>query len=157
MALDRYFFAYGSNMSIWVMSEICGEHKVVGPARLDDYRVAFLRRSMGWQGGVADIVHATGEVVWGVLYAIGDSCHNALDSKEHFGTGYTSMHCEVTLPEAGQTVHAFTYTVIDKSDEEIPPSPMYFDTMLEGAQQRGLPPDYIKYLQLIRPASGKKR
>ncbi len=152
MAMDRYFFAYGSNMSVWVMSEICGEHKVVGPVRLDDYRVAFLRKSRGWQGGVADIVYSAGDAVWGVLYAIGNSCHNALDSKEQFGTGYTSMNVEVSLPEAGQTVHAFTYTVIDKASEEIPPSQHYFDTMLEGAKQRGLPDDYIKYLRLIRPA-----
>jgi gamma-glutamylcyclotransferase (GGCT)/AIG2-like uncharacterized protein YtfP len=152
MVLDRYFFAYGSNMAIWVMSEICGQHKVVGPARLDDYRVAFLMHSRGWQGGVADVIYSPGDAVWGVLYAIGNQCHDALDSKERFGTGYTSMNVEVTLPEGGQTVHAFTYTVIDKLNEEVTPSQLYFDTMLEGAEQRGLPKDYIQYLRLIRPA-----
>ncbi|MEQ8672987.1 MAG: gamma-glutamylcyclotransferase family protein [Aggregatilineales bacterium] len=146
--MDRYYFAYGSNMTLWVMSELCPEHGVVGAAMLSDHRLDFRRYSSGWRGGVSDIVYSEGDVVWGVLYRIGDVCHDALDAKESYGVGYTSTGVDVILQD-GSHVHTITYTIIDKSPETILPSKYYLDTILEGAKEMKLPAHYIKFLKTI--------
>jgi gamma-glutamylcyclotransferase len=147
--LNRYYFAYGSNMSAWVMSELCVEHDISGPARLDNYRLAFTRWSSGWRSGVSDIIESPGDVVWGVIYRIGDVCHDALDEMENYGKGYTSTGVDVTRFD-GKVFHAITYTVIEKSPQEIMPSRHYLDTIVEGAAQNKLPADYIRRLKQIK-------
>jgi cation transport regulator ChaC len=147
--MDRYYFGYGSNMALWVMAELCPEHSVVGAAKLPDHKLDFRRYSRGWRGGVSDIIYSPGDVIWGVLYRIGDACHDALDQKESYGVGYTSMGIDVQLMD-GTQIHTITYTVIDKSPETIPPSKHYLDTILEGAKEQRLPQDYIKQLKAIK-------
>ncbi|MDX1993256.1 MAG: gamma-glutamylcyclotransferase family protein [bacterium] len=147
--MDRFYFAYGSNMALWVMSEICAEHRLMGAARLTDYRLAFTRYSHGWKGGVSDIVYAPGEVVWGGLFMIGNTCHDALDMNTHYGVGYTSTGIDVVLANS-EPYHAITYTVIDKCVQEYTPSRFYMDTIMEGARELNLPRDYIKRLRAIK-------
>ena len=36
------YFAYGSNMAPNVMARLCPRHRCLGPARLDDHRLAGL-------------------------------------------------------------------------------------------------------------------
>jgi hypothetical protein len=54
----------------------------LGAARLADHRLAFTRRSVKTGTGVADIVPAPGETVWGALYELGDGELAAIDRKE---------------------------------------------------------------------------
>jgi hypothetical protein len=66
------YFAYGSNMAPEVIARLSPQHRYLGVARLTDHRPAFTRRSVKTGTGVADVVPASGQMVWGVLYKIGD-------------------------------------------------------------------------------------
>jgi len=136
-------------MSLWVMSEICSEYDIVGKALLKDHKLDFRRYSTGWRGGVADVVYSPGDVVWGALYVMGKKCHDALDEKENYGVGYTSMGIDVVL-DNGDTMHTITYTIIEKSPQTIEPSRYYLETIIEGAKGMKLPADYIKHLKNIK-------
>lgn len=144
-----YYFGYGSNMAARVMKRVCPTHRLIGSARLDDYRLAFTRYSTSWGGGVADVVEKAGAHVWGRLYAIDTHCLSALDLKESYGTGYTRFECQViTLDERVYT--AITYAVIDKFDGHIPPAPDYKATFLEGAVEADFPEVYMAFLRAVQ-------
>lgn len=106
------YFAYGSNLDD---AEIrAARPSYLGPARLDDHRLAFTRRSVRTGTGVADVVPAPGESVWGALYELDEGGVEILDCKEGAGWAYVRRPQEVTTIE-GQKVDAFTYTVLRRS------------------------------------------
>jgi len=94
------------------------DHRALGPAELPDHRVAFLRRSIRWQAGAADIVAAPGESVWGVLWELPFG-PGELDAKEAAGDAYRRRPVAVRLD--GATVTAMAYEVIEKEPLEVPP------------------------------------
>lgn len=145
-----YYFAYGSNMASRIMEQYCtGAQTRVGKALLLDYRLAFTRHSQMWGAGVADILPGQGYSVWGVLYKINKLCLMSLDLKESYGIGYTRIACKVFL-EDGTKLPAIAYTVIRKLPHEVAPSYDYHQTMLEGAEENGLPVEYLEFLRNIR-------
>jgi gamma-glutamyl AIG2-like cyclotransferase len=134
------YFAYGSNMSSRQMAGWCPEPVALGPAELPGHRLAFLRRSIRWQGGAADIVQAPGESVWGVLWELPLGL-GELDAKEAAGDAYRRRTAEVLL---GREPHeAVVYEVIRKEPEEVPPRHEYIDEMLAGAREHGLPETWL--------------
>jgi gamma-glutamylcyclotransferase len=130
-------FAYGSNMASAEMEAWCPEHRYLGPARLDGFRVELRRRSLRWQGGAADIVPAPGESVWGVLYEVADEELDRLDEKEGEGFAYRRRTVEVEY-EAERRA-AVAYEVIEKEPEQVEASPEYLDLLRAAARERGLP------------------
>ena len=130
-------FAYGSNMASEEMAAWCPRHRFVGPARLDDFRVEFRRRSIRWQGGAADLVEAPGEAVWGALYDLPDGELERLDAKE--GAGHAYRRRAVDVEQDGQMRAAVAYEVIDKEPNEVPPTRQYLELLRSGARERGLP------------------
>jgi gamma-glutamylcyclotransferase len=148
-----YYFGYGSNMAQRVMQQVCPGHHVMGATRLDDYRLGFTRFSVTWQGGVADVVPQKGKYVWGRLYEINDMCRAALDVKESYGVGYTRIMVDVTHHD-GTRYTAVTYSVINKSADEIPATLAYKSAILEGAQECDFPLDYMAHLKAIPVVKG---
>ena len=144
--MPTLYFAYGSNMASSQLSAWGAEHRALGAAELPDHRVAFLRRSIRWQAGAADIVHAPGECVWGVLWELpfgpGD-----LDAKEAAGDAYRRRAVAVRLD--GTTVSAMAYEVIEKEPQEVPPRREYVDLMIAGAREHGLPAAWLAHLEAI--------
>lgn len=76
------YFAYGSNMSDEQIRERCPSHKFVCVAELRDYKLAFTRYSHKRSCGVADVVVAPGESVWGAVFEMPESDMAALDVHE---------------------------------------------------------------------------
>jgi gamma-glutamylcyclotransferase len=142
------YFAYGSNMASGVMARLCPRHQYLGPACLNDYRLAFTRRSVKTGTGVADVVPASDQTVWGALYEIGDDELAAIDKKEGYDWAYTRVTLPVR-PAAGPERPAISYTVAAKQTPEIPPSPEYLARIIAAARERGLPPEYIAALQVV--------
>jgi gamma-glutamylcyclotransferase (GGCT)/AIG2-like uncharacterized protein YtfP len=140
------YFAYGSNMDEAEMLTWCTGHRLIGAAWLDDYRLAFTRRSVRTGTGVADVVSEPGERVWGVLYEIGPQELRELDRKEGNGRAYQRQRCRVRLHADGSEHDAVTYTVLRKESREVPPSREYLDRMIAGARRHGLPREYIAVL-----------
>jgi gamma-glutamylcyclotransferase len=139
------YFAYGSNMASDVMARLCPRHRYLGSARLDDHRLAFTRRSVRTGTGVADVVPAPGQAVWGALYEIGDDELAALDRKEGYDWAYTRVTLPVR-PAGGPGRPALVYTVAAKQTPEILPSREYVDRIIAAARERGLPGEYITQL-----------
>lgn len=124
-------------------------HRAVGPAELPDHRLAFLRRSIRWKAGAADIVSAPGESVWGVLWELPLGARE-LDVKESAGDAYRRRPVKVIVD--GAPVRAMAYEVIDKHPHELPPAPEYLDLMVSGAREHGLPDDWLKRLEAVFPS-----
>jgi gamma-glutamylcyclotransferase len=129
----------GAELAAW-----CPSHRALGAAELPDHRLAFLRRSIRWQAGAADIVRAPGESVWGVLWELpfgpGD-----LDAKEAAGDAYRRRPVEVLVD--GSPLVAMAYEVIEKEPREVPPRRDYLDLMIAGAREHGLPESWVHRIQ----------
>jgi hypothetical protein len=128
-----------SQLAVWGT-----KHRALGPAELPDHRVAFLRRSIRWQAGAADIVGAPGECVWGVLWELPFG-PGELDAKEAAGDAYRRRPVTVRLD--GATVTAMAYEVIEKEAREVPPRREYLELMLAGAREHGLPETWLSRIE----------
>jgi gamma-glutamylcyclotransferase (GGCT)/AIG2-like uncharacterized protein YtfP len=147
------YFAYGSNMDAAVMQRHCPGHRVLGVAELRGHRLAFTRRSKRTGTGVADIVAAAAESVWGVLYELDDSQLAAIDEKEGNGWAYQRKLLTVLLHEGGAEHEANAYAVIVPDDEHVPPSAEYLGLIRAAARSRGLPVEYVAELDALTPSS----
>ena len=134
------YFAYGSNMSRRQIAGWCPAAVALGPAELPGHRLAFLRRSIRWEGGAADIVPAAGQSVWGVLWELPLGL-GELDAKEAAGNAYRRRGAKVLL--GGEPHDAVVYEVIRKEPAEVPPRREYIDMMLAGAREHGLPETWL--------------
>jgi gamma-glutamylcyclotransferase (GGCT)/AIG2-like uncharacterized protein YtfP len=126
----------GAEIAAW-----CPEHRFLGAARLDGYRLELRRRSIRWGGGAADVVPAEGEAVWGALYELPVEALGSLDEKEGEGFAYRRREVEVLL--AGAPRRALAYQVIDKEPREVPCVSEYRELLLAGARERQLPGAYV--------------
>ncbi len=143
---ERYF-AYGSNIEDLVVD---GHHApVVGVACIPDHRLAFTRRSVRTGTGVADVVPAVDESVWGVLYELAPADAAMLDRKEGAGWAYVRLPIRVRTTD-GDDVDAFIYTVLHKEPGEVPPSDAYVERLVRGARRRGLPSAYVRRLERLQ-------
>jgi gamma-glutamylcyclotransferase len=122
----------------------CPDHRALGPAELPGHRLAFLRRSIRWQGGAADIVPAEGESVWGVLWALPLGL-GELDAKEAAGDAYRRRQVEVL--SGGDPTTAVAYEVIQKEPREVAPTRAYLDTLMAGAREHGLPAGWLRRIE----------
>ncbi len=155
--MTELYFAYAANMSSATMSRACPEHRCLGPAELRHHRLAFTRRSVRTGTGVADVVDAPGESVWGVLYELNESSLAALDAKEGNGWAYQRTRVGVlqsarsgdggAASERPREVQALTYLVIDRAPAEVEPSREYVEQILRSGTEHGLPEAYLAALR----------
>jgi gamma-glutamylcyclotransferase len=141
------YFAYGSNLDQTKVSKYCPSSKLLGPARLTDYQLAFTRRRQSGTGA-ADIIPAHGMSVWGALYKIHKSELTRLDSKEGHPQAYERI--DVTVHIGDESCRAMTYTVTNKEDREVAPSPKYLSELVEASAKVGLPQQYRGFLESLR-------
>jgi gamma-glutamylcyclotransferase (GGCT)/AIG2-like uncharacterized protein YtfP len=133
-----------------VISAWVPEHRFIGPARLDGFRLLFLRRSIRWKAGAADVVPDEGAATWGALYELSQDDLDALDTKEYAANaGYQRR--EVTVETQDGTRHtATTYEVVNKEPRELAPRPEYLELLIKGATERGLPGDWMSVLKELQ-------
>jgi gamma-glutamylcyclotransferase (GGCT)/AIG2-like uncharacterized protein YtfP len=142
-----HYFAYGSNMSHKQMAERCvsGRHRFVGLASLVGFTFVFDGYSINRKGPVANIVGGNGKV-WGGVFEIDLACRNDLDKAEGYPNTYDRREMPVQMA-TGETVSAWVYLRQTPLSRGKPPED-YRGIILEGAQDCGLPADYIhEYLQ----------
>lgn len=150
------YFAYGSNMAESIMAGWCRAHRFVAPARLDGFTLVFLRDSVRWKAGAADVIPQEGSVVWGALYELPDEDLAALDRKELHGSGYKRRDVEVVVDGEARRP-AVTYEVIDKAPRELTPKLDYLDLLVAGARERALPAGYVAWLETLPERFSLKR
>lgn len=148
------YFAYGSNMDLGQMKTRCPSVSFVGVARLADHRLAFTRRSVKRNCGVADAVREHGHSVWGAVFRLSEVDVRSLDTSEGYQPGrpknsYWRRECPVFLDgDEDRPLTAQTYFADPQSAPPLP-SQAYKDAILSGARRWNLPADYIAELEGI--------
>jgi gamma-glutamylcyclotransferase len=129
-----------------VMGAWCAGARALGPASLPGFRLLFLRKSVRWKAGAADVVPEEGATTWGVLYEVTTADLEALDEKEYLAQGgYQRRDVEVEVD--GSRLQAVTYEVVEKAPHELAPKQEYVDTLIRGAEEHGLPTEWIDVLK----------
>jgi gamma-glutamylcyclotransferase (GGCT)/AIG2-like uncharacterized protein YtfP len=137
------YFAYGSNMDSEQMKKRVRSATLVGRARLANKRVVFNKRSMDGSGK-ANLIDSFGKEVWGVLYKFDSSEASRLDEAEG---GYTRERHQVRI-EKGDSIEAEIYVSTKLTDNPVAYE-SYKSRVIKGAQEHGLPEDYIAYLESL--------
>ncbi len=92
------------------------------------------------------MVHAPGHSVWGVLYELDEEMLAEIDAKEGNGWAYQRRDVRVRSDAAGPLLDAQTYAVITPEEVEVAPSLEYLRGVLDAAELRALPKDYVAAL-----------
>ncbi len=143
-----WYFAYGSNMN----ERLFRERRHMTPletrvGRLRDHRLAFTVAG-GMRPGIsapANIVGASGESVCGVLYLLPLRKFARLDASE--GRQYSYVWTEAE-DASGRRVPVVTYKVAHAAPEGRP-RVRYLNLIREAARDRGLPPEYVAFLDQV--------
>lgn len=157
--LDIYYFAYGSNILLEQMRQRCDEKNfcIVGPAIIENYILAFRRRSQKWCNmGVADLKYQKGKKTYGVLFKINDFALKQLDKNEGYKKGrekeensYNRLN-DVKVRLIGSPVKYKTCCYFANPEAEfIQPSKRYLDTLIQGAKENSLPSKAIKDIRQV--------
>ncbi|KAL1494732.1 hypothetical protein ABEB36_010280 [Hypothenemus hampei] len=152
------YFAYGSNLLSQRIHINNPSAERAGIGCLNDFQISFVTYSKRWKGASATIVPIKSRVVWGALWHLDHSDMEHLDRQEGVHENiYKPLQVDIFLPE-GQKVTARTYqqTAIppDINDlsqlpQDCRPSVAYWKTITKGAEETGLPKDYLDFLHRI--------
>jgi len=146
-----WYFAYGSNMQ---SATLRGRRGIL-------FHRALSGRARGWRlvldkpgliptgSAFANIIPDASAEVWGVLYQIDDTDLGHLDLTEGVLIGnYVRIEIPVVPSIANPPVSAFTL-ISDRRDPGLRPSTRYMGLLIAGAEEHGLPPDYVGFLRRI--------
>ncbi len=142
------YFAYGSNMLSRRLQARVPSARAVGTGRL-------LAHALRWHmpstdgSGKCDAAHTgnTEDIVWGVLFELDLAERVHLDHAEALGRAY--RRDPVTIDSGGTLVPAFTYRAL-RTGAHIAPYHWYREFVLGGANEHGLPPDYLRALEAVQ-------
>ncbi|HZP20031.1 MAG TPA: gamma-glutamylcyclotransferase family protein [Bauldia sp.] len=152
------YFAYGSNLDYLQMAARCPRARLVGPGKLEGYRLCFPRRSYVRNSAVASIEAAAEGTVWGALYEIGEADIDRFDAREGYNPRCrqeenisTRVPVTVRLSD-GSTVEAMTYVANPAPNPGLP-SADYLSVIINGAMACRASDDYIAMLQALPTAA----
>ena len=134
---NTLYFAYGSNINLGQMEYRCPDASVVGPVVLDGYELLFRR------GGFATIAPKEGEQVQGLLWSITPMCERSLDRYEGYPRFYDKRMVTVRDAE-GRSLSVMAYIMDERFREPMLPTDTYYNGILEGYRQNGLPTAELK-------------
>jgi gamma-glutamylcyclotransferase len=145
------YFAYGSNMQT---ATFCGRRGI-------PFRRACAAQATGWRlvldkpplvsirEGFASIVPDPAATVLGVLYEITPADLEHIDLTEGvLIDNYRRIEIAVTPLDAPAAVTAFTLTS-DRRDPTLRPSERYMGLLIAGAEEHGLPADWVAFLRAV--------
>ena len=134
---DTLYFAYGSNINLGQMDLRCPDACVVGPVALENYELLFRR------GGFATIAPKEGGKVHGLLWSLSPECERSLDRYEGYPRFYDKRM--VTVRDGlGRSLSAMVYIMDERFREPKLPTDSYYNGILEGYRQNGLPVTALK-------------
>ncbi len=141
---ERWYFAYGSNLSEDRMRKRTGSAHTPTVAHIRGYRFAFNKR--GRDGTAkANIMPDEDAMVWGVAYRCSCEALSALDCFEGVRSGDYVRTSVRIVTVRGRELDAMTYIATPRTiDESLGPSDEYFRIIIEGARQHHLPEEHIR-------------
>ena len=134
---NTMYFAYGSNINLDQMSYRCPDASVMGPVTLEGWELLFRR------GGFATIAPKEGEKVTGLLWSITPECERSLDCYEGYPRFYDKRMVTVRDGE-GRSLSVMAYIMDERFREPMLPTADYYEGILEGYRQNGLPTAELK-------------
>ena len=146
-----FYFSYGSNMDPRQILRRCPSSKFYSRAILQDYKLDFTLKSRRRRCGVANVIPCETKKVVGVIYQIKSTRDwERLDSAEGFKEGrdagnlYTrSLISTDAYDKKKPNLLAYIYIGLIENSPP-PPSNLYLDQIIYGAQYWGLPSEYIQ-------------
>lgn len=126
------------------MGEHCPEASVLGPARLEGYRLEFTVYSERWGGGAANLEPDPGAHVWGVLWDVSSEDLAALDTFVGHPSYYRREDVEVQV--GGGRLPCLTYRVAHQRGF-VRPTDEYLNRLRAGMRMQGLPPEALDIME----------
>ncbi|KAJ8736188.1 hypothetical protein PYW08_006844 [Mythimna loreyi] len=158
--LDTFlYFAYAGNMVRFRIKTFCPTAEFVSIARLDNFRLGFMRLSKFWEGPVATMVPTANAHIWGVIWRIHKSDMESLDNQKDVNIKkYFVKYVQVHTPHMGTfTCRSYmqkVYPLPRGNKDPIPveqwPSWAYKQFIIIGAKENGLPLYYIRFLRKLK-------
>ncbi|XP_015371972.1 PREDICTED: gamma-glutamylcyclotransferase-like isoform X2 [Diuraphis noxia] len=149
------YFAYGSNMLAQRIHIQNPTAVRIGTGKLNAFRLDFNTFSRFWDGCPSTVVPDPEEHVWGVLWRLNTSDLSSLDRQEGVDKKlYVPFEVNIVTPN-GDNILSRCYMLVNQPVKQIPlplerrPSKAYLETILLGANESGLPFDYLQYLSKI--------
>jgi hypothetical protein len=146
-----WYFAYGSNMQTATFrGRRCIEFDEARPGCLRGWRLVLDKPPLVPVGeSFANIVADSEAIVLGVLYRIteDDLAHIELTEGVLIGN-YERIEVSVEGLVVTETVTAFTLTS-DRRDDTLLPSTRYMALLVAGAEEHGLPAEYVEQLRAV--------
>jgi hypothetical protein len=146
-----FFFAYGDRMNEEKMIGEKPNARLVGPARLDGYRLAFNVISRAWGGGAANAVHDPRGSLWGILWELQDGDLQDLEPINRGGMPAEDRILDVEVHGPDGVVQARTFAV-ESHESFVRPTDRYFDMLRATAMNQGLPEDALAAIDQAREA-----
>lgn len=145
------YFAYGSNMAAARLRQRLGAVERLGVARLVGYRLCFHVASTKDGSAKCDALRTgrDADLVYGVLYRIEPRLQEVLDRYEGVGIEYRPAMVTVHPLDGGAGSEALIY-LGTRIDSALRPFPWYHQHVLRGAEENGLPEDYLAVIRGIR-------
>ena len=142
-------FAYGSNMCSRRLRERTPSARPIGAGRLIGHKLMW--HMAGGDGSAKCDILETGrqeDLVWGVLYEIALSERPLLDQAEGLGRAYQRKI--VSVHAAAGTIDAEAYVALAIDGSRLP-FDWYHAYVLAGAEEHGLPGEYLDALRSLAP------
>ena len=132
MKNKQLYIAYGSNINLEQMAYRCPHSKVVGTSEIKDYELEFR--------GVATIVPNKGAIVPVLIWELDERDLPVLNRYE----GWPRLYRQETMffELNGREVEGMAYLM--NYGELSPPSPQYYNTILQGYRENGLDEKYLQ-------------
>ncbi|XP_076233684.1 gamma-glutamylcyclotransferase isoform X2 [Calliopsis andreniformis] len=153
------YFAYGSNMlkKRIHINNPTAVRKDIG--LLKNYRLDFITPSKRWGGCSATIVPTENYNVWGIVWELHECNLPTLDRQEGVEDKlYFPLMVDIETP-TGKILNCRVYQQYSCPNEHVKlcllpiqrrPSPLYLETILNGAKENHLPSTYIEFLKTIQ-------
>jgi gamma-glutamylcyclotransferase len=138
------YFAYGSNMDPRIMQRTVAEARVVGPGRLEGFRMEFNVYSDRWEGGAANIEPDEDAHLWGVVWGMEPDDLAKLDTYIGHPTFYRREDVVVAIGDG--SVEAVTYRVAHQRGY-VRPSNSYLARIRGAIRLQGLPPEALDIVE----------
>jgi hypothetical protein len=144
-----FFFAYGDRMNEEKMIGEKPDARLVGPGRLDGYRLAFNVISRAWGGGAANAVPDPRGSLWGILWELDEGELESLQPINRGGMPNEDRIFDVEVQGPNGVVTARTFAV-ESREAFVRPTDRYFDMLRATAIQQGMPDEAIAAIDQAR-------
>lgn len=144
-------FAYGPDSYRSRMFDRVGRCEVLGPAVLEDHAPVWNKPNMKNKAeGLPNVTAEAGSVVHGLLFELSDKQVEMLEG--YFG-GYENRPMKVTPKKGGDPITALVF-VARRTGRKLGPTRANLDLTIQGAEDNGMPRDFIEQLRALAPIDG---